>query len=68
MDAAGSTSTSRTTGSGQALVDESTDSADTYWVQSTNGITSKAGTKVTINDTKPPKDPYNLVLVEILSS
>jgi hypothetical protein len=61
-------STSRTTGSGQALVHESTDSADTYWVQSTSGITSKAGTKVTINDTKPPKDPYNLVLVEILSS
>jgi uncharacterized membrane protein YebE (DUF533 family) len=58
----------RTTGSGQAIVHESTDSADTYWVQSTNGITSKAGAKVTINDTKPPKDPYNLVLVEILSS
>jgi hypothetical protein len=59
---------SRTTGAGQALVHESTDSADTYWVQSTNSLTSKAGAKVTINDTKPPKDPYNLVLVEILSS
>lgn len=61
-------STSRITGSGQALVHESTDSADIYWVQSTSGTTPKAGTKVTINDTKPPKDPYNLVLVEILSS
>jgi hypothetical protein len=61
-------SASRTTGSGQTVVHASTDSADTYWVQSTNSRTSKAGTKVTINDTKPPKDPYNLVLVEILSS
>jgi hypothetical protein len=61
-------STSRTTGSGQALVHESTDSADAYWVQSTSSLTSKAGTKVTINDIKPPKDPYNLVLVEIISS
>jgi hypothetical protein len=61
-------SAARTTGSAQALVHESNDSADTYWVQSTSGITSKAGTKVTINDTKPPKDPYNLILVEILAS
>ena len=61
-------SAARTTGSGQTLVHESNDSADTYWVQSTSSITSKSGTKVTINDTKPPKDPYNLILVEILAS
>jgi hypothetical protein len=61
-------SAARTTGSGQTILHESNDSADTYWVQSTSGVTSNAGTKVTINDTKPPKDPYNLVLIEILAS
>jgi hypothetical protein len=61
-------SAGRTTGSGQVLDHESYDSADTYWVQSTSSVTSKAGTKVTINDTKPPKDPYNLILVEVLAS
>jgi serine protease len=56
----------RTAGAGQHLVRQATDSAgDTYWVQSTNAVTAKSGTKVTINDTKPTADPYNLVLVEI---
>jgi hypothetical protein len=39
---------------------------DTYWVQSTEGITKEAGTKVTINDPAPVKDPYDLILVEVL--
>lgn len=61
-------SASRTAGAGQGLVYQSTDSAhDTYWVQATKAVTPRAGTTVTINDTKPAKDPYNLVLVEIVS-
>jgi hypothetical protein len=57
----------RTPGAAQRLVTHATDSSgDTYWVQATTKVTPKAGTKVTINDTKPAADPYNLVLVEIL--
>ena len=57
----------RTPGAGQRLVGHATDaSGDTYWVQTTNKVTPKSGTKVTITDTKPATDPYNLVLVEIL--
>ncbi|WP_345630977.1 hypothetical protein [Rugosimonospora acidiphila] len=60
-------SVDRTVGAGQTLVHQATDSVgDTYWVQSTTGPTSASGTRVTINDTAPRKDPYNLVLVEIL--
>jgi hypothetical protein len=61
-------SAARTPGAGQGLVYQATDSAhDTYWVQETKAATPKAGTTVTINDTKPAKDPYNLVLVEIVA-
>jgi len=57
----------RTPGAGQTLVTHATDAeGDTYWVQATREPTSKAGTTVTINDTKPTADPYNLVVVEIL--
>jgi serine protease len=56
----------RTAGPGQRLLRQVTDSlGDTYWVQSTNASTAKAGTRVTINDTRPTADPYNLVLVAI---
>lgn len=57
----------RTVGAGQSIVSQSTDTQqDTYWVQATKTVTPKAGTSVTINDTKPAKDPFNMVLVEIL--
>jgi hypothetical protein len=57
----------RTLGTGQMLIHQATDKVgDTYWVQATNGITPTAGTSVTVNDTAPKTDPYNLVLVEIL--
>ena len=39
---------------------------DTYWVQSTGKITKGAGKAVTIKDTKPKTDPFDMVLVEIL--
>jgi hypothetical protein len=57
----------RTAGPGQTIVAQETSSGgDTYWVQSTTGPTPIAGTNVTINDTAPTGDPYNLVVVEIL--
>ena len=55
----------RTPVAGQAVVTEQTDSTDTYWVQTTRKVTLPAGTTVTIKDTAPTADPYNLVLVEI---
>src|SRR5581483_7026293 len=39
---------------------------DTYWVQRQNSTSSPAGTTVTVNDTAPTSDKYNLALVEIL--
>ncbi|GFO54938.1 hypothetical protein GMSM_19450 [Geomonas sp. Red276] len=59
--------TARTAGSGQALVHQfvSSTTADTYWVQDQTGLTPAAGTAVTINDTAPTGDMFNLSLVEI---
>jgi hypothetical protein len=58
----------RTAGAGQTIVQQSTDNVgDTYWVQATNALTATAGTSVTINDTAPTADPFNMVAVEILS-
>jgi hypothetical protein len=57
----------RTLGPNQTLVSEATDPAgDTYWVQSTTAHTASAGTPVTINDTAPTNDRWNLELIEIL--
>jgi 6-phosphogluconolactonase (cycloisomerase 2 family) len=57
----------RTLGAGQTLIHQATDSVgDTYWVQTTTAITPAKGTSVTINDTAPSTDPYNLVLIEVL--
>jgi hypothetical protein len=60
-------SLARTPDTGQQLQQQSFDSVgDTYWVQSTSDPTPAAGTTVTINDTAPTGDPFNLVLVEVL--
>jgi hypothetical protein len=57
----------RTAGSGQTIQQQSTDRpGDTYWVQSTNGLTAAAGTPVTINDTAPTSDRWDFAAVEIL--
>jgi hypothetical protein len=37
----------------------------TVWVQATSTLTPKSGTTVTINDTKPTTNPYDLLLVAI---
>jgi hypothetical protein len=60
-------SINRTAGPGQTIEQQSTDSVgDTYWVQSTNAPTATAGTHVTINDTAPSRDRFDLAAVEIL--
>ena len=56
----------RTPGSGQSLVHQClTPSGDTYWVQMQNAPTALSGTNVTINDTAPTGDRYNLTIVEV---
>ena len=56
----------RTLGSGQTLVHQFlTPSGDTYWVQMQNSPTPLSGTGVTINDTAPTGDRYNLTIVEV---
>ncbi len=60
-------SISRKVPAGQTLWHEAFDSVgDTYWVQATSAITKEAGTTVTINDPAPSKDPFDLILVEVL--
>ncbi|MFZ3210573.1 MAG: N,N-dimethylformamidase beta subunit family domain-containing protein [Terriglobales bacterium] len=58
----------RTVPSNQTMVhqDVSTSNGDTYWVQRMAATTPVAGTVVTINDTAPTTDRYNLTIVEIL--
>jgi len=58
----------RTVGAGQALIHQDlTSNGDTYWVQMLGTPVAVSGTTVTINDTAPTKDRYNLAIVEILS-
>jgi hypothetical protein len=64
-----STATARTVGPNQTLVDQFLSPAgDTYWVQRQNTQTPAAATPVTINDTAPTADRYNLALVEVLAA
>lgn len=59
--------TARTPGAGQSLVHQYlTPARDTYWVQMQNAPTPSSGTSVTINDTAPTGDRYNLAICEIL--
>jgi hypothetical protein len=62
--------TARTVGSGQMLQQQRVNKTtlDTYWVQSQAAPTGASGTPVTINDTAPVNDPYDLVVVEILGT
>jgi hypothetical protein len=56
----------RTAGSGQTVVDQYfSPSGDTYWTQRRAATTPSAGTSVTIDDTAPTGDRWNLSLVEI---
>jgi hypothetical protein len=59
---------SRTIGANQTMVHEYLPPVgDTYWVQRQNSSTPLSGTSVTINDTAPTGDRYNLTAVEILA-
>jgi Bacterial Ig domain/Lysyl oxidase len=58
----------RTVGAGQTLVHQYlAPVGDTYWVQTESSPTLLSGTTVTINDTAPPGDRYNLSIVEVLA-
>jgi uncharacterized protein (TIGR03437 family) len=59
----------RTPGSGQSLVHQYLDpGGNTYWVQTQNALTPLSGTSVTINDSAPTTDPYDLSILEILAA
>jgi hypothetical protein len=61
--------TSRTPGASQVLVHQYlAPVGDTYWVQRQNAATATSGTTVTINDTAPTTDRYNLTICEVLPS
>lgn len=57
---------SRTLGPNQTLADQYLAPAgDTYWVQRQDSTTPTSGTPVTINDTSPTSDQWNLAMIEI---
>src|SRR3984957_1968333 len=59
----------RTPGTGQAIINqELAPVADTYWVQMQSSPTLLSGASVTINDTAPTADRYNLSIVEVLAA
>ena len=57
----------RTLGPNQTMVHQYLATVnDTYWVQGQAAPTPQAGTAVTINDTAPTSDQWNLAIVEVL--
>jgi Bacterial Ig domain/Lysyl oxidase len=60
----------RTLGSNQTLMRQELDTAagKTFWSQFTSAITGPAGSLVTLNDTAPTGDRWNMAAVEILAS
>jgi hypothetical protein len=60
------TATARTVGANQVIVHQYlSTNGDTYWVQRVTTL-SPAGTQVTVNDTAPIADRYNLSICEIV--
>jgi hypothetical protein len=56
-------------GAGQTLVHQYLATVgDTYWVQMESSATTLSGTSVTINDTAPTNDRYNLSIAEVLAA
>lgn len=61
--------TARTLGSGQTMVNQYlAPSGDTFWVQRQTSVSPLSGTTVTVNDTAPTADRYNLSICEILAA
>jgi uncharacterized protein (TIGR03437 family) len=58
----------RTPGTGQSLVyQDLNQNRETYWVQTQASLTALSGTKVTISDSAPKTDPYDLAIAELLA-
>jgi len=62
-------SAARTLPAGQVMLEQwpNTGSGDTFWSQYTNQTTGAAGTVVTMNDTAPTNDRWNMVAVELVN-
>src|SRR6201996_5270554 len=61
--------TVRTLAAGQTLLHQDlSTTGDTYWVQRLSTAVATAGTTVTIADTAPTNDRYNLSIVEVLAT
>jgi hypothetical protein len=61
--------TARALGANQTLVHQFLATiGDTYWVQRQSSATPVSGTNVTINDTAPTGDSYNLHAVEVMAA
>ena len=60
----------RTLGSGQSMVAQWVDTGigDTYWAQGTTTVSTSVGQTVTLNDTTPTTDNWNLAAVEVTPS
>ncbi len=60
----------RTLGSGQLMLSQVVDSrtGDTYWAQTRTAASAAAGQHLTLNDTAPTTDQWNLAAVEIVPS
>jgi hypothetical protein len=50
---------------GQYLVSRVTDSTDTFWAQATSPLVATAGTSVTISDSAPTTNPWDLFALEV---
>ena len=62
-----SRATAQTPGPNQTLVDQYlAPVGDTYWVQRQDATTPNAGTAVTINDTAPTNDVWDLAAIEVV--
>ncbi len=61
--------TTRVLGANQVLLHQDLDTASgkTFWSQYTGAITGSAGSVVTLNDTAPTNDQWNMAAVEILA-
>jgi hypothetical protein len=58
----------RVLGAGQTLVHQYLSPVgDTFWMQRQSAVTPVSGTTVTINDTSPTGDQYDLAIVEVRS-
>jgi hypothetical protein len=50
---------------GQYVASRVVDSTDTFWAQATDPLVAKSGTSVTISDSAPTGDPWDLIAFEV---